>query len=707
MLNYRNFSVSDLMGFLFDNYDKNGVIIIDGIAGSAKTSTVVRTLKQLECPYLHTTSTNKLRNNIRERFGGDPMTVAAGLFDNEDGFFYKTGKDVETRVIIIDEILQTSVKIFQWIRDNCDHHLIIICTDSRQMLSPGGGSACLQRLKELKQDASIRNLAVISMTDSLRAADWETQQWYIAGYNAEPDEITLFPELVKTATVYNVEDLQDIAYSPDNAYIVHDNHSERLLYDINNLRRRYDLDLIQKGSISAADPKDPTHYPIMPQEDAMRRPFCGYWQVSNIGTVIRFQGTETDHKIFFICRHGAKITNRECYTMITRAKHINDIIIVFYSDRRRDIPQLKTFRGKPVLKSQALEVQHGITVLPADTQQMLQEANSNAEITGVWYTCVVQDGHVIKPDRKQDNSVSLESLIRKEPELELTRPNMFYRQCERVMLHYGITNILPPGNMDADFGQWKYAEQYQYVIDLYSSYPHCMYNRGLPDGRTYSSNPQDGSVKIYMTISTAYGQPGMIIMQPLYDYLHNDSGYTDAVCIGSCDFMPTKTGDYLYQAAHNTVESKQSIKGLHYGYMARQYYEGIRYNGCGEPNAYIVSQRNLLFLAFCAIQSEQALVMHKLKRAIYGNTQQGKTYADSLYFDGPQAWEQIAAAVPGYYFRVMVNTAERSNKRKPVIWSNCPDLPTKKEQRNEKNKLRRREQRKNAKNQKQTAILQS
>lgn len=700
MLNFRNFSVSDLEIFLAENYKKNGCIIIDGIAGSAKTSTVVKFLQSARVPYLHTTSTNKLRNNIRDRFGGNPQTVAAALFDNEDGWFYKAGKDTDERIIIIDEILQTSPKIFQWIRDNCDHHLIIVCTDSKQMLSPGGGSACLRELEKLKADNTMKNLAVISMTDSLRPLDWNTKQWYETGYDAEPDEIDLFPELIKTVTAYNINDLHDLAYNSADAFIVHDNHSERLLYDINNLRGRYDLDLIQKGSISATEPKDPARYPIMPQEDAVKRPFCGYWQISNIGTVIRFQGTETGKRIFFICRHGAKVTNRECYTMITRARSIDNIIIVFYSDRTRDIPQLRTFCGKPILKSQVLEVNPDIIVLPSDVPQMLQNANSNAQTTGVWYTCAAQNGHIIKPDKKQDNKVTFESLIRKEPELELQRPNMFYHQCERVILQYKIDNINAPANMDALTFQWHSAEQYQYCLDLYSSYPHCIYNRGLPDGRTYSSNPQEGHCKIYMTISAAFGQPGMIIFEPLYNLLHDDCNYTDAVCIGSCDFMSTKTGEYLYNAAHHTQESRQSIHGLHYGYMARQYYEGIRFNKYGKPDAYIVSPRNLLFLSFCAIQSEQAYIMCLLKRAIYGNTQQGKTYADSLYFDPIRSGEDLAAAVPGYYFRIYKNAPR--GEEKEIVWSNCPDLPTAKQMRNERNKLRRRAKR----NEEKTDLLQ-
>ena len=111
--------------------DKNKIKIIDGIAGSAKSSGVDGFLKERGIDYFRVTSTNKLKRDALERYGGHVDTIAGGLFNTEDGLFFSDEKDIREDTVVIDEALQTSHKVFEWCRNHVGEVNIIITTDSR------------------------------------------------------------------------------------------------------------------------------------------------------------------------------------------------------------------------------------------------------------------------------------------------------------------------------------------------------------------------------------------------------------------------------------------------------------------------------------------------------------------------------------------------------------------------------------------------
>lgn len=667
-----------------------GVHIYDGIAGSAKTSTVVKTLQNAGVPYMHTTSTNKLRRDIEARFGGKAFTVAGGLFNTNDGHFYDTPKDITSGIVVIDEILQTAPAVFDWIDNNAERSSVIVCTDTRQMLAPNVGIACLRRYKE-----SIEKYGAYLLNYSYRPVDEYTRDKYNLGYIANPDGTDLFQRLVLEIPHTKPE---DVPYSVTNAYICHTNRSETNIYIQYNLKNRYDLPLIPKGGIASKKVDDITRYPIVSQEMAQRMGAKSkYFQVANVGSVVRFQGTEVmpDAKCYFYVPEHACVTNRECYTMLTRCKSFGSIVIVDCEDDY-DLPDPVSFNGVPVLPKKWLirDDMNGDT----DNEEKIRAlATANENSNDAYYIGILSHGICITKSEScvnKRNAVSISGLLKKQPELALTKPNLFLSKIEKTT---DIGYMYSPTNFDSQEARAKSPDKYQYVLDLYAAYPHAWHNAKMIDGTTYRQT-MDGEIKLYMVTTQECGDPGMIITGGLYD-LYKDNEDFKAVPIGSANACDrTYIGDYLYVQAHDTVESKQGLRNIHYGFMQRQYLEPVKYGLYGgRPSAYILNKENVFLLPMVCIQSEIARIMAICKKRIYGDVYTGTTVVDAIYFDTQEDIKKIGddihKLIPNYDFRIAENTNAKKTCEKPVLYKTYSDLPTRKE----KEKLRRQERRKKQK----------
>lgn len=118
--------------------DPNLVKVVYGVAGRGKSSIINDFFRSHNIPYLWTTSTNKLKRDAIERYGCKASTVCSALFTSENGQFYLEEKEPECKTIIIDEILQTSPKVLEWVRHHVGKYNIIILTDMKQMLNERG-----------------------------------------------------------------------------------------------------------------------------------------------------------------------------------------------------------------------------------------------------------------------------------------------------------------------------------------------------------------------------------------------------------------------------------------------------------------------------------------------------------------------------------------------------------------------------------------
>lgn len=115
------------------------VKVVYGVAGRGKSSIINNFFQSRNIEYLWTTSTNKLKRDAEERYNCKASTVCAALFNNDNGRFYLSEKDPDIHTIIIDEILQTSPKVLQWIRNHRGKYNIIVLTDIKQMLAQEDG----------------------------------------------------------------------------------------------------------------------------------------------------------------------------------------------------------------------------------------------------------------------------------------------------------------------------------------------------------------------------------------------------------------------------------------------------------------------------------------------------------------------------------------------------------------------------------------
>lgn len=122
-----------------DFLDPDLVKVVYGVAGRGKSSVINNFFQSRNIPYLWTTSTNKLKRDAQERYGCEASTVCSALFTSENGRFYIEEKDPEYKNIIIDEILQTSPRVLDWIKNHKGRYNIIVLTDTHQMLAREDG----------------------------------------------------------------------------------------------------------------------------------------------------------------------------------------------------------------------------------------------------------------------------------------------------------------------------------------------------------------------------------------------------------------------------------------------------------------------------------------------------------------------------------------------------------------------------------------
>ena len=330
-----------------DFLDATKVKVIHGVAGRGKSSIVNNFLKQNNIDFLWTTSTNKLKRDAQERYNCEAATVCSALFKNENGRFYCEEKTINKHTVIIDEILQTSIKVLDWIEHNKNIVNIIIMTDTHQMLSVDNNSSeFLRRFNELMNKPYV---LVDEGFETKRARDKETKDKIESLYKTSNDDSTEFLKDV-ASNRFDIIKYEDMEFNTNDVYITHLNETEELLYRDKKLSTMFfnDDELICKGSIASKQPKDLSKYPILSQLQAERMKSQAYLQLANIGSITRYQGSEvTDkQKLYYIITLDSRITNREWYTVVSRCWTLDSIVIVIANRQKKE--KLKTFNNRKI-----------------------------------------------------------------------------------------------------------------------------------------------------------------------------------------------------------------------------------------------------------------------------------------------------------------------------------------------------------------------
>lgn len=684
--------------------NKNLIKVLDGIAGSAKSSSVDSFLTACGVFYGRYTSSHKLRRDAVARYGGHVQTIAGGLFETDDGRFFAADKPAAFPVVVLDEVLQTSPRVLEWCVAHVGAVSIIICTDSRQMLTPHGGEAMAAAFADFckRPDVLYKELSY-----SYRPTDDKTHAAFDYCYRHALDPVPhTFRGWVDRHPITPADVLKE--YDPRAAYICHSNAIETELYQRWGLSSRYDLDLIPKGKAAGRDGASVSKsIPILPQAD-VKPTVSSYYQVANLGSVTRYQGTEVqpDAPMYFICEPGARVSCREWYTALTRCKSLESLHVVYMEVYKPQ--ELKTYAGKPIkdiapaLLDESMQLPDGRTLaqviadnggrVPYDIADTLRKGIADTQDThfadDFFYIGGAYVGVGDKPDDKKGRKpVSLMGLLQREPTLEQRYMPDFWRRMESIRDSRGrVVDTIQCPTLIAS--EQKTPIQYGYACDLYSAYSHCLHFGAIPDGaRLYPAENRGAEwVRFYYVHACLLLSPGCICTGVLYDYIRAAGYDIKAECIGSARKIDDcRLGEYLYTHIHTTKEDKAEIKALRYGFLSKPYLVPLDVSiMSGAAAAYAVDKPRVYELVMCAIKSELATIMLKIRAAVHdGDLTRGAVVVDCLYFDSP-AWsyeigDAIRAAIPGWDFRLH-DPGDKDSK----WYQTYKELPTREELRKQK-----------------------
>lgn len=358
------------------------------------------------------------------------------------------------------------------------------------MLPPNEGAEFLEKFTEFCKNKCV---LYTHLTKTLRAKDKETEAAYNKCYKESGEKCDLFRRYAQTI---KKEELKNVKYNANNAYICHTNDIEEYLYNIWGMQNNYAAPLIPKGDISSREDIDFAKYPIVPQNMATR--ISSYLQIENIGSVTRYQGSEVSENnyLYYFVEKGATVTNREFYTMITRSKLFRNIRLVYVEPEKDE--RLKTYNGKKIINKILINVsqyeqcdangtmlrdviESGKSLTEEQKEYVLNNFNATTkEEKAVMFTI---DGEKIKDKNTNERRVTMNSLIKKEPYLHFKNMSKFYRTLEKVQNENCVIDFIDeietPANIDT---KHERRDNFNFGIDLHSAYPHILKYCDMPDG---------------------------------------------------------------------------------------------------------------------------------------------------------------------------------------------------------------------------------
>lgn len=604
--------------------EKGKIVVVDGIAGAGKSSALHAWLTNKGISYGRYTSTNALKRDASNRYNMEVKTIAAGLFTTNNMKFYDEFKAPEYDVVVADEILQTSPRVFEWAIEFKDECKIFMLTDSAQLLAPEQEEEMEDAFNEfIKRD----DVVYIQLNQTLRARDQQTKDMYEELYlKSKTIETVRLNDLCK---MFKTVKYENIDYESDKLYITHTNEIESFIYKDWQLGSRQDLELIAKGRISSKEKFNPYNYPIMSYGEATKAKMQSHLEVANIGSTNRMQGKETANGTYFIVERDSVVTMRELYTMVTRNWNISNITVVVIDIG--DSKELRMFKGLPVKRETFLKVDADCTTLISE-KQMKEIFEANPDSLTTYYNKDVvlcrknskivafstsmkkfKSGQVFY-DKANDMAIDVKpvensrkstagSLIRKDATMNFSYCNEMYSILDKVdgINHlFGIHKINP-------------RKSCKYQVDIFSAYMAVLSNCKMPaDGFIeYSYNPD--MINIYLYGGTVYSDKSLVT--------DNLKTYVEVNNLGTCKYLfsvPAQKGcmlgEVLKQKAYKSIEDKKDIKNVHYGYYQKKYLELAPDKSC-----YLIDESHKYEILMVAILSELLFYMSMLNDALNGS----------------------------------------------------------------------------------------
>ena len=656
--------------------------IIDGIAGAGKSSIIDSFFKKKGIPYLRTTSTNALKRDAERRYGVVCDTIAGGLFITEEGRFFSAEKDPDIKTVVIDEILQTSPRVIDWIQSHRGEYNIIITTDTKQMLTQESGESFLIRFLEY---AKTDEVVYVCLKDTKRARTEETKRLYNFLYDAVEEETKIFEEIKNNFEKINYS---DINYNEDDIFITHTKEIEDFIYKDWSLTDRYDAPLLPKGHIAKKNPKDITKFPILSQikaEDKKGAGERGYLQIANLATPTRYQGSEvvTGQTLYYIIEPHSVILNREIYTVLTRCYDYKSLVLVYITLPKKD--DIKTFFEKPVKR---LAYAHIETDTPEEflpdpendrfkIQQIVEEMGAPDGIA--WNP----DGIIVNGDfysnlQKEDEGYrprfTARSLIQKEAYFDHSYMPTVYKILEKN----NIKRIIYPYTKNNK----KRKENCSYYLDIYSAYPTVFKYGRLPiDGAIYTDYQPD-KMNFFRYTGTELSDNCIFT-----DEIAERIPETEKEFLFATDYRQgSHIGDFLHEKAFKSIEDKEELKNtMHYGYYQKPFLEEVMISG----GCYIREDEHNHEILMVAVMSQLLALMMDLQ-----TVQDGYICVDAIHFkDISKKWAFVnfmKEKYPDYDYRIKEKKENGlGEKTETILYQSYKELKTKKQLKNDYERNRR------------------
>lgn len=676
-----------------DTFNKYNLIVIDGIAGAGKSSKLHAYMQEHNIKYGRYTSTNSLKRDASNRYGMEVKTIAAGLFTTENMRFYHDFKEPEFDVVVCDEILQTSPRIFDWADEFKDRCKTIMLTDSAQLLAPEQEEVMETKFNEfIKRD----DVLYIQIDKTLRARDEATKEMYEKLYkDAKSDKFVRLSQLCK---MFKVVSYDAIKYEANKLFITHTNEIESFLYRDWKLSSRYDLELVAKGRISSKEKFNAYNYAIMSYADAASARIQNHLEVANIGSPNRMQGKETEDGTYYIIEKNSIISIRELYTTVTRNWNIDNMIIVVIDIERKE--KMKTFKGLPIKKEAFLTVDADETSIVSDKVMKSIFAENPDSETVCYNKDVILCKHnpkivayatskkkfkpgqlyynkalnLILDEKPVENSrkSTAGSLIRKDATMNFSYCDEMYSILDKVD---GVNHLFGTHKLNS-------RKKCNYQVDIYSAYMAVLSNCYMPADGFLSYEYDENMINVYLYEGKVLTNKSLIT-----DELKN---YVEEKGIGKCTYLfsvPRQEGcllgSMLKAKAYRSIEDKKSLKEIHYGYYQKKYLELSSDKSC-----YIINESHKYEILMVVILSTLLYYMMRLSDEIGGNY----ICIDAVHFDNLEndTVDKIKSVLPSWFdWRI------EDNKSDTVVYQTYADLKTKAEVNNKTRNANKRAKRSN------------
>ena len=136
-------------------------------------------------------------------------------------------------------------------------------------------------------------------------------------------------------------------------------------------------------------------------------------------------------------------------------------------------------------------------------------------------------------------------------------------------------------------------------------------------------------------------------------------------------------GEYLWNKAHSSIESKDELKEIHYGFWERHFLELAPDESC-----YLINEYQKYEILMCAITSQLLFYMFQLKETLSANY----IIVDAVHFDNfdDTTVDKVKSILPEWlHWRI------KENETGNVLYQTFEDLKTKKDIQKDKAKERR------------------